>query len=276
MDDGLSGHTALSAPPSQPGSYSAHSLQPHNHRLSHNHRAASPPLEGDEKEFTQTASSVRERTSTEDISTRPTQDTVSASQTSDETSSAMEAENGDFDQSHTQDRDYDYFSSHFIQNQSQDQEVDAVAESDPFAASASPSAASDLSTISSSGSPASYAPVEGDYEPAESTENYSESAIKGASDVTVAAASAISVAKITSMHIDTGYTKMQMNITAFDNDPSDSDDSQRDDIEMNDPIARIKPVMGVNLLDHALESWGDLQSPETMDIHELDAIFGDI
>jgi hypothetical protein len=188
----------------------------------------------------------------------------------------MEAEDGEFTQSHTQDRNYNYFSSHFIQNQPQDQQVEAVAESDLFATSASPSAASDLSTISSSGSPASYEPVEGDYEPGETSENYPESAIKGASDVTVAAASAISAAKITSMHIDTGYTKLQMNIGAFDNDPSDSDDSQRDDIEMNDPIARIKPVVGVNLLDHALESWGDLQSPETMDIHELDAMFGDI
>ena len=41
--------------------------------LSHNHRAASPPLEGDEKEFTQTASSVRMRgMSLDDPSVRPT------------------------------------------------------------------------------------------------------------------------------------------------------------------------------------------------------------
>ena len=41
--------------------------------LSHNHRAASPPLEGDEKEFTQTASSVRMRgMSLDDPSIRPT------------------------------------------------------------------------------------------------------------------------------------------------------------------------------------------------------------
>ncbi|PLB33671.1 uncharacterized protein BDW47DRAFT_113524 [Aspergillus candidus] len=38
---------------------------PHHARLSSSHRAASPPLEGDEKEFTQTASAVRERASSE-------------------------------------------------------------------------------------------------------------------------------------------------------------------------------------------------------------------
>ncbi|KAF3491505.1 mucin [Arthroderma uncinatum] len=38
----------------------------HGHRISHNHRAASPPLEGDEREFTLTASMVRERTTSDD------------------------------------------------------------------------------------------------------------------------------------------------------------------------------------------------------------------
>lgn len=37
-------------------------------RLMHSNRAASPPLEGDEKEFTQTASAVRERASEEKAS----------------------------------------------------------------------------------------------------------------------------------------------------------------------------------------------------------------
>lgn len=41
--------------------------------LSHNHKAASPPLEGDEKEFTQTASSMRMRgMSLDDPTIRPT------------------------------------------------------------------------------------------------------------------------------------------------------------------------------------------------------------
>ena len=46
--------------------------------MSHNHRAASPPLEGDEKEFTQTASNVRMRgMSLDDHAIRPTTEGLS-------------------------------------------------------------------------------------------------------------------------------------------------------------------------------------------------------
>ena len=46
-----------------------------DHSLSHNHRAASPPLEGDEKEFTQTASIVRMRgMSLDNHSARPSKE----------------------------------------------------------------------------------------------------------------------------------------------------------------------------------------------------------
>lgn len=56
-------------PPTPSGSFSSRSSMAvdssssssSEHRLAHNHRATSPPLEGDEREFTQTASSVRER-----------------------------------------------------------------------------------------------------------------------------------------------------------------------------------------------------------------------
>ena len=45
--------------------------------LAHNHRAASPPLEGDEKEFTQTASNMRMRgMSLDDQSVRPSMETA--------------------------------------------------------------------------------------------------------------------------------------------------------------------------------------------------------
>lgn len=45
--------------------------------LAHNHRAASPPLEGDEKEFTQTASSMRMRgMSLDDSPTRPSTEDI--------------------------------------------------------------------------------------------------------------------------------------------------------------------------------------------------------
>jgi hypothetical protein len=58
----------LSSPDFEEGedsSSSTDSLFDIHTRLMHSHRAASPPLEGDEKEFTQTASAVRERASEE-------------------------------------------------------------------------------------------------------------------------------------------------------------------------------------------------------------------
>jgi hypothetical protein len=55
-------------PPTPAGSFSGRSsmsregtLAAQTERLTHQHRAVSPPLEGDEREFTQTASSVRDR-----------------------------------------------------------------------------------------------------------------------------------------------------------------------------------------------------------------------
>ena len=50
--------------------------------LSHNHRSASPPLEGDEKEFTQTASSMRMRgMSLDEISIRPSTEDLNEMET---------------------------------------------------------------------------------------------------------------------------------------------------------------------------------------------------
>jgi len=69
-------------PPTPAGSLSARSslardgTAPHHEiRLAHLHRAASPPLEGDEREFTQTATAVRERGMSLDGSVRPTTET---------------------------------------------------------------------------------------------------------------------------------------------------------------------------------------------------------
>jgi hypothetical protein len=65
-------------PPTPAGSFSGRSSLSRDgqlaqsERLSHNHRAASPPLEGDEREFTQMASSVRDRGMSLDGSVRPT------------------------------------------------------------------------------------------------------------------------------------------------------------------------------------------------------------
>lgn len=68
--DSFSGRSSLARDGSHGGSSS-------DSVLSHNHRAASPPLEGDEKEFTQTASSMRLRgMSLDELTVRPSTESM--------------------------------------------------------------------------------------------------------------------------------------------------------------------------------------------------------
>ena len=70
----LSGRSSLA----RDGSSSSSS----EHALSHNHKAASPPLEGDEREFTQTASNVRMRgMSLDDSRVRPSTEDITEIET---------------------------------------------------------------------------------------------------------------------------------------------------------------------------------------------------
>lgn len=327
-------------------------VHPHNHHLSHNHSAPPPPLEGDEREFTQTASwakELRERASAEDISARApkrSHDDVDVDVDVDEKmhtadADAVEApatqqhpDEGHSQSLHTEDR-HDYFPSDFIQSQDksdhdhdhdqqQQQQQGTLAESDLFAQSRSPSASSELSSVSSSTSATS---AHGDVERTtfdaaakepegnnnnnddinDGTYAYASTALKGPADITVGAWPAISAAtKITTtrthFRADTPQdpvglleSKLQVDAAAFDDDDRNSEqlviagtDPENEkgeegiDIEMVDPISSLtKPLAmttSLGVLDHALsaESWSDLQSPETMDIHELDAIFADI
>ena len=253
--DGLDGATP-GAPPSQPGSFSAQYLQKHNPSLSHNHRSASPPLEGDEKEFTQTASSVRERASAEDIAGRAKRslEEVESGDSADISHPTMHAD-ADYTQPQSQDREYDYFSSHFIQDHGSGQQLETVNDSDLFTQSRSPSASSDVSSLSSATSVSSV----GDLERAlETKEDDGKDSNPGLSESTTSAP-------------DVG--KMDVG-SAFDSGISTPQLTPAD-VEMSDPMAMVKPSVGFNFT-HVLESWGDLQSPETVEIHELDAIFADI
>ena len=88
LDAGMAEDT-FTTPPTPAGSYSGRSSlardgssgsMSEDVNLVHNHRAASPPLEGDEKEFTQTASNMRMRgMSLDDQSIRPSLETMNAS-----------------------------------------------------------------------------------------------------------------------------------------------------------------------------------------------------
>lgn len=82
----------FATPPTPAGSFSARSSitrdgsnGSEDMSLAHNHRAASPPLEGDEKEFTQTASNMRMRgMSLDDQSVRPSMEVVNTARSAEE------------------------------------------------------------------------------------------------------------------------------------------------------------------------------------------------
>lgn len=82
----------FATPPTPAGSFSARSSitrdgsnGSEDTSLAHNHRAASPPLEGDEKEFTQTASNMRMRgMSLDDQSVRPSMEVMDTARSAEE------------------------------------------------------------------------------------------------------------------------------------------------------------------------------------------------
>ncbi|KAL1958235.1 hypothetical protein VTO42DRAFT_4743 [Malbranchea cinnamomea] len=269
MGDDLDGN-APGAPPSQPGSFPARSLQGHNHSLSHNHRSVSPPLEGDEKEFTQTASSVRERASAEDIAGRGKGNlgTVNDGEPSQLNHSTMDTE-GDYVQSQTQDREYDYLTSHFIPSHGHGQQLATGGEGDFFATSHSPSASSDVS-LSSATSVASDNELELSFDMNDEPRKDATSVLKGSTDVNVAAASIQIGSDGPKSVVRVFESKLQGAVYAGSGVLSPRD------VDMTDAMPKGKPVTGVNVMGHVLDSWSDLQSPETVDIHELDAIFADI
>ncbi|EEP82476.1 predicted protein [Uncinocarpus reesii 1704] len=212
-------HSTPGRPPTPAGSYSVRTRMPDSFRLSHGSRTVSPPLEGDEKEFTLTASSVRERTSAEDLVAKQNDNPVPEG-------SRVEGEAP---------RDHvnmdDCFAAHEAQSQAQEYAyltedgVDA-ADVEVFGTSPSPSASSELS-LSSASSTTSEAEID-----------------------------------------DCSATKP---IAPFDSTPSKMGGVSG----CKRSLDMIDTGFGLHL-DSALDSWLDLQSPEAVEIHELDAIFADI
>lgn len=234
---GLAEHSTPGRPPTPTGSYPMRSRMAHNYRLSNSSRAVSPPLEGDEKEFTLTASSVRERTSAEDAVARQ----KSSSPVSEESSAEDEAEAAaaaardeasmddcfDSHGPHSQSQEY-YFSSQIIRTE----ETVDDSSADVLGTSPSPSISSELSSLSSASSTTSEVEID---------------------DL------ATTTTTKPSMPLDTGIsTSMFGSVSGC-----------KRSLDM------IDTGFGLHF-DSALDSWLDLQSPEAIEIHELDAIFADI
>lgn len=240
------------------------------HRLAHNHRAASPPLEGDEKEFTQTASSVRERASEEKAGRQGIAgNTSTASPEGEDTehespafaSNAMEVDS--ITETQAPEGQYeDYFSYH--DSNVKEEVLDEAAAAALFGTSPSPSMSS-VSSLSSGTTAASEAG---------STSEDGLVVLKQEIAGTVRGASPASVvedaaATPTTIDTTTSYSHkrtISMVETGF---------STKESWRLNgDDICGLKHVDTATDLE--MQLWSDLRSPETVDIDELDAMFGDI
>ncbi|CRG92490.1 hypothetical protein PISL3812_09551 [Talaromyces islandicus] len=216
------------------------------HRLSHNHRAASPPLEGDEREFTQTASSVRERASSEKASRQGSLDVASASPSNESQAQAQSFPVSPMDEdpmTSMTEKD-EYFSHGASHDQDNDMEDETVAAL--FGTSPSPSLASMSSgtTVSSEAS---------------------------------STADGLQSLKQNIMDSPRGATPSSV----VDGDAVPS--SLKRPFDLVETGFSVKPDMEPKQLrnfdfdfDMVMDSWNDLRSPETVEVDELDEMFGDI
>ncbi|EEH04872.1 conserved hypothetical protein [Histoplasma capsulatum G186AR] len=260
----------------------------HHHRLSYNHRSTSPPLEGDEKEFTQTASSVRERTSSEEVAARRRQDLEKDDRPQHHAADGQKASgpSGDVEMegastshngSNHQETDYaDFFTSHMLQNPSQDQHLDdASAATTLFGASPSPSVSSELSTLSSASSATSHSETEADLpmdtNKAVTTEGISSGALNGGNDVTATIGRGISSTGISGAAA--GLAKgVKRSITLVDvaetNSAMEADTRRMDDGDISKSFDTVDPTAANTILDKSALTFGhtlELIKP-TMDL----------
>ncbi|KAL3469246.1 hypothetical protein BJX99DRAFT_80656 [Aspergillus californicus] len=243
----------------------------HRHtRVIHSHRAASPPLEGDEKEFTQTASAVRERAS-EQKAHHPTPakggysaltealqglDHMSMSISGTPVDDSHLSSFGDDQMSEAQD---DYFSSenrqgqYPLQDQLQQQVLDEATVAALFGTSPSPSLTSVASSVSSGTSAASDDGLDLESGP-----------------------TSLGTAPRIALPHDPSLARMsslKRSIDMLDDEMPDLDMRMSDLAEGDDKVA-VKPMMLSSFSPEiALDSWRELQSPESVDVDELDEMF---
>ncbi|PGH23328.1 hypothetical protein AJ80_02580 [Polytolypa hystricis UAMH7299] len=288
----LNGHAGTRGPHARGSNFgSQNNLSLHNHRLSHNHRSASPPLEGDEKEFTQTATSVRERTSSEELAARRRRD-MEKSETgqkndSDEavstgnTAEVQEQEQvNDQSQSNSQDGYMDYFTVPIHHDQDQDINTAAAL----FGTSPSPSAVSEMSSLSSATSVTSDGEMDdesnvpkgmlmGEAAPAGLVHTGMDAPTTLSSDIALRTARKRSISIV---EAESG--EAQLDWFGNNDDLKASAGVPPADSTMMDKAPTLLSLSFGSFmsLDATMESWNDLRSPETVELEELDEIFADI
>ncbi|KAL4884691.1 hypothetical protein BJY04DRAFT_169217 [Aspergillus karnatakaensis] len=241
----------------------------HRHaRLIHSHRAASPPLEGDEREFTQTASAVRERASEQKASqfAQPKggySALTEALQGLDDMSMSISGTPIDdsplsFGDDHMREAQHDYFSRDGLHEQSslqeplQQQALDEATVSALFGTSPSPSLASVASSISSGTSTASDDGL--DFESGPGT------------------APRIALPEDPSL---ARMSTLKRSIDMIDDEFPDLDMKMSDLSDGEDKVAVKAMAFPTVSSEMPLDSWRELQSPESVDVDELDEMFDD-
>lgn len=238
----------------------------HTHmRLMHSNRAASPPLEGDEKEFTQTASAVRERASEQKATQvgggiSAISEGLSELQDGSISISASPMDDDSLSSSISGDRvSDDEFGGYFShdssleqesqgENQQEQQSNDDAAACALFGTSPSPSLTSVASSLPSS--VASDAGLDAEDRPPQ---------ISLPEDPEVA-------------HVAPVKRSIDMLNSGF----PDVDIKMSDLAEHEDKVAvKAEPTVN-NDVEMAFDSWRELQSPETVEVDELDEMFGEI
>lgn len=229
-------------------------------RLMHSHRAASPPLEGDEKEFTQTASAVRERASEEKASESSRSQSILS-----ESLSTVEARDASVSESPVDgdlmspslhgngmsEEDYsDYFSHMPADNMAQD--VDEAAATALFGTSPSPSLTSVASSISS-GTSMNDADVDRELAGKPATPQ-----ITLPGDPNVAPVSTL-----------------KRSLDMLNSGLPDVDLKMSDLTESHERLTLTpRPVSWSS--ESVFDSWRELQNPEMVEVDELDEMFGEI
>ncbi|KAJ5095525.1 hypothetical protein NUU61_004881 [Penicillium alfredii] len=241
---------------------------PINHsRLMHSNRAVSPPLEGDEKEFTQTASAVRERASEEKAS-RMDQSDRSRSVLSEGLSSMEDPEStsespvsgGSLSPSLHGDRmseeEYSDYFSHMTTADPMPQDVDEAAATALFGTSPSPSLTSVASSLSSGTSAVTDVGVEGQERAAGPP-----------------AAPQISLPEDPDI---APVSTLKRSLDMLNSGLPDVDLKMSDLTESHEKLSLApRPVSAIGF-EPILDSWRELQNPEMVEVDELDEMFGEI
>lgn len=240
----------------RPGAARAtHSFDDHhsNLRMMPSNRAVSPPLEGDEKEFTQTASAVRERASEQKASQLELSGARSAIS---EGLSQLDMDDALSSSSRSSSHDgYGYFSHDDALEQNKPGEQLVEQDSDAAACallgtSPSPSLTSVASSLSSS------APSVAGLDSEEEEQHAPRISLPEDPNVS---------------HV----SPLKRSIDMLNSGLSDVDIKMSDLADHEDKVA-IKTAPANMDVDHSFDSWRELQNPESVEVDELDEMFGEI